>query len=103
MTAIEAKFLSDWSADKDMGANLQRIDLIKKEKEFREYRIYFVLLVSRKKWNAAKKMRNHPDSNYQKYLNEYRERVAIAFWEDLLKLCRNDDVVRYMKNRLLLV
>jgi len=101
MVAIEAKFLSDWNADKDIGANLKRIELIKNK--LSEYKICFVLLVSRTKWDAVKKMCNHRDSNYRKYLNEYREKVAIAFWEDLLKLCRNDDVVRYMENRLSLV
>ncbi|WP_031484900.1 hypothetical protein [Maridesulfovibrio frigidus] len=96
--SIEVKYLSNWSVENDLVKNLDRLDKIKEDHP--NYKFYFFLLVSKTKWEAVMKMRNSVASNYKKYLAEYSDKVGILFWEDLVALCANQEVVRYMTERL---
>ncbi len=99
--SIEVKYLSNWNVENDLFKNLARIDKIKEAHP--SYKFYFFLLVSKTKLEAVMKMRNSVASNYKKYLAEYSDKVGILFWEDLVVLCANQEVVKYMIERLELV
>ena len=99
--AIEAKYLSNWDGNNDLRNNIKRISLIKEK--YPNYTLIFMLLVSKTKWEAVKKMKKHKNSNYIKYINEYAKNVAVLFWEDLVNFCSDDSVKNYMHYRLSLV
>ena len=101
LIAIEAKYLTNWSEAKDISSNMKRVNLIKKE--YPCYKVYFALLISIRKWEAAKKMANHPNSNYSRYMEKYQNTIGILFWEDLLDLCDEVLVRSYMSYRLSLI
>jgi len=99
--SFEIKYLSNWNANDDLEKNLKRIELIKEKHP--KYSILFFLLVSKVKWSAVKRMANRSGSNYQKYINNYADKVNIIFWEDLVGGCADQRVKDYMKERLKLV
>jgi hypothetical protein len=101
MIAIEAKYLTNWSIEKDIKCNINRIESIKQKNS--TYDIHFCLLVSYKKWNATEKMKNHPGSSFTKFKKEFESKVGILFWEDLVMLCQSIPVCEYMDYRLSLV
>ena len=101
MIAIEAKYLTNWSVEKDLDGNINRIDTIRKR--YPEYTLHFCLLISRTKWKATEKMKNHGDSSYTRYVESYQDRVGLLFWEDLAELCKSEKVRDYMSYRLSLV
>lgn len=101
MIAIEAKYLTNWSIEKDIKCNINRIESIRQK--YPTYKIYFCLLVSDIKWNATEKMKNHPDSNFTRFKNEFKNEVGVLFWEELVKLCKSTSVREYMYYRLSLV
>jgi len=101
MIAIEAKYLTNWSIEKDIKSNINRIDSIREK--YQTYKVHFCLLVSEIKWNATEKMKNHPDSNFTRFKNEFASKVGLLFWEDLVKLCQSISVREYMEYRLSLV
>ena len=101
MIAIEAKYLTNWSIEKDIKCNINRIESIRQK--YPKYNVYFCLLVSDIKWNATEKMKNHPDSNFTRFKNEFESKVGVLFWEELVKLCQSISVREYMAYRLNLV
>lgn len=100
MIAIEAKYLTNWSIEKDIKCNMDRINAIREQ--YPAYKVHFCLLVSETKWNAIEKMVNHPDSSFSRF-KEYESEVGILFWEKLAALCQSISVREYMDYRLSLV
>lgn len=100
MVAIEAKYLTNWSANKDIKSNLERINAIR---EKLNCEVHFYILVSKTKWTSAEKMKNHKGSNYSNYQNHYANDIGILFWEDLVQLCKSEQVRSYMARKLSLV
>lgn len=96
MVAIEAKYLSDWSAEKDFKTNLKRINKIRAILD--DYRIYFVLLVTERKWKNVKKRKAEGVSNYKKYIEQYKDKVIVAHWDKLKEFCQDDIVKQYMES-----
>jgi hypothetical protein len=101
MITIEVKFLTGISTEKDCEKNLERINRI--TKKWSELEIHFILLISEKKWNAAKDMKNHPNSNFTRYEEKHKDKIRMLFWEELLPLCNEEKVINFMKERLKLV
>ncbi|MFC3914577.1 hypothetical protein ACFOSS_14065 [Pseudaeromonas sharmana] len=100
MVAIEAKYLTNWSVNKDIESNLERINAIR---EKLNYEIHFYILVSKTKWASAEKMKNHKFSNYSKYIKYHSNEAGVLFWEDLVQLCASEQVRSYMVKMLDLV
>jgi hypothetical protein len=98
MVAIEVKFLSDLDVKKDCGENLKRIEEIRKK--YPCLKIHFLLLISEKKWQRVEQMYNHPNSNFKKYKDEFKNEVPILYWEELLPLCSEQKVCDFMNKRL---
>ena len=101
MIALEVKFLTNFDTEKDCESNLKRINDIKKEKP--NLKLFFLLLIPREKWDSAKVMKNHPDSNFTRYETYYADKVGLLFWEELIGLCTEEKVRSFMLKRLNLV
>ena len=101
MIALEVKFLSNVDTYNDCELNLKRINDIKKK--HKNLKLYFLLLIPREKWNRAKAMKNHRDSNVTRYERDYANKVGLLFWEELIELCTEKKVINFMKEMLKLV
>ena len=101
MIAIEAKYLTNWSIEKDIKSNLTRINAIRAK--YDNYKIHFCLLVSSTKWKSAIKMEKHEGSSYACFNKDFKNDVGVLFWEDLVKYCDSKTVKNYMEYRLSLV
>ena len=101
MIAIEAKYLTNWSIEKDIKSNLKRINAIRER--YYKYTIHFCLLVSSTKWKSAIKMKKHESSSYACFIKDFKDDVGVLFWEDLVEYCDSKTVKKYMEYRLSLV
>lgn len=97
MVAIEVKFLSNLDVKKDCKENLDRIREIRSKYDC--LTIHFLLLISEKKWLRTEAMKNHGDSNFNKY-QELEKKPPILYWEELLLLCPEPRVRDFMNKRL---
>ena len=96
--AIEVKYLTNLSAEKDLKPWMRRISSL--EDIAPMPKIVPVALVPEEKWKRAEAMRNHPESNAKKFDRCYRNRIVLVFWEELLRTCQNSDVILYVKDRI---
>lgn len=92
--AIEAKFLSNWSFDKDIKGNTERIELLKNCKG-----VYQILLLNDLKLSEAEKKEHAHGSNLSKLktYNEFPYPFRIITWKDLISLCDNEKAKEYFK------
>lgn len=95
--AIEAKFLSDWSFNKDVEGNTKRIELSGIKQGCKE--VYQVLLITRSKLSEVEKKEHVLRSSLAK-LNP-NESLPYPFkiitWQDLISLCGNEKVEKYFE------
>ncbi len=100
LVAIEAKFSSDWSVAKDIHKNLERLDLFRQR--WLQSDIVPCLLVTQRKWDAVQGLRKHRNSSYRRYVEQFRTQVLVLTWEELLPLCREAAVRKYLEYQLAL-
>jgi hypothetical protein len=94
IVTIEAKVHSDWSYRKDILENDARLRRI--EERIPGVRLVPCLLVSRSKWEAVQKQRNHGGSQYRLFVESPDNRFRILLWEDVAEVCGEDSVRRFV-------
>lgn len=96
--AIEAKLHSNWSFEKDIKSNQDRLQKI--EKRLSPINIYPILLVTKKRWDGALAMENNGNSNYGQLKNAASNKCRVILWEDVLKIIDHPKVVEYLEFQL---
>jgi len=91
--AIEAKFLTDWSYEKDILENSLRIKSC--NEVLKEYKFIQCLLIKENKWKEAIKLKNHPYSNYTKIKNQTETSFVVLTWETLIESIPDRKVKEY--------
>lgn len=98
LIAIEAKFLSDWNFAKDIEGNAKRLSKLRKYLPI-DTQIVQCLLVTQRKWDSAKVMMKHPESNCDK-LSKADNDVVRLFWDSLIAECTDVNVRNYFNQHI---
>ncbi|MCF8227866.1 MAG: hypothetical protein K9G58_11650 [Bacteroidales bacterium] len=98
--SIEAKYLSDWTYDKDIVQVQERIVRLKTEPPKRGIQ---VLLIKSEKWENARKHKNHLGSNFALLKNNQdnlKIPVIITTWEQLMGIIPEKRVQAYLMKQM---
>ena len=100
LVAIEVKYLSDWSLEKDIKDNAGRLKAMK-EKMF-DTDIIHCLLVTRTKWDHVKRMVNHPNSSLKDLRKEAYNPFVVLTWDQFFPICqhKHEKARRYLEYRI---
>jgi hypothetical protein len=98
IVTIEAKLHSNWSYDKDILSNKRRLDLI--QNNLPQIHLFPVLLVSRCRWENAKKMESHQNSHYVRFRDAPDCPFIVILWEQLNNTIENPDVHQFLVSQL---
>ncbi|MCF8227864.1 MAG: hypothetical protein K9G58_11660 [Bacteroidales bacterium] len=99
--SIEAKYLSDWTYEKDILQVQERIVYLE-NKPHKRYGIQ-LLLIKNEKWENARKHKNHLGSNFSLLKNNQENLkvpVIIITWEQLMGIIPEKRVQSYLKEQL---
>lgn len=103
LIAVEAKFLTNWSYEKDVRQNARRLDALREA--FPDTLVIQCLLVTENKWNNAAAMAAHKASNYSRLkpadVSIERHQVVPIFWDQLIEACGDSNVRAFFKQHLL--
>jgi hypothetical protein len=97
--AIEAKVHSDWSYEKDIKGNEQRLRLIK-DRMPPSVTFVHCLLLTKNKWDACERLKSGEQSNYRQLIESDDCRTRVILWEELLDLVDDKRVAKYVKAQL---
>ena len=94
LIAIEAKYLTNWSVEKDVKKNQKRLKEIKESPQFKDTEIIFCLLINDSKYENQKKRKDSELKKLEDIITgvnkDHLEKPIFLTWrEDLLSLCEN--------------
>ena len=98
IVTIEVKLHSNWSYDKDILSNKERLRLI--QQSLPQIHLFPILLVSHSRWENAKRMESHQYSNYIKFRDKPDCPFIVILWEQLLDIIDNPDVRKFLVSQL---
>lgn len=92
--AIEAKYLANWTLDKDVEKNASRIKEVSLRPTFQDWTSVQCLLVTRQKWqDGVGKLNNNE-------LIERQSEIVVLLWEQFVEQTDNKRVREYMSHQL---
>jgi hypothetical protein len=106
LLAIEAKYLSNWSYEKDVVRNQKRINEFSEITSFKKPNIYHCLLVAENKWlNSIDQWEklHKESSNYKKLkeaINNLEYPLSVITWQNILTKTTDRNVFSYLESRL---
>ncbi len=90
LIAIEAKVHDDWSYDKDILENDERLRRI--EAQLGDVKVVPCLLLKSDKWDQCRRKINSKGSHYRRFNEETGNRFRVLLWEDIIALCKSKTV-----------
>lgn len=101
LISFEVKYRSDFSCDKDIVANLRRLEKIKRNgSRLAGRQIVPCLLLLESKKNGAMRHQRNRNSQWAIYWNNHRARILLVTWEELTALADDASVRAYMQRML---
>jgi hypothetical protein len=97
MIAIEAKYLEDVKPDKDIDENIARLKFV--EAKLGLKRVIPCLLITQRKHNNLKMTKDLPKSKQEEILG-MDSKSLVLIWDDLVKICDDEKVIKYMNEML---
>ena len=97
LVTIEAKLHSNWSYEKDIISNQDRLN--KLEGSIGNISIFPILLVSQFRWIHTKNKESVIHSNYVQFRDTPECRFRVILWEQIADIIPNEDVKRFLHSQ----